>query len=137
MASFHQHVSERERKKCFFFSSCSPLSPYPKTHITKSQDRNALLCLDSVNNSCLQRAPMFSHFEKTLDTRDLAVDVFFHAGIPALLSSLSLSLSFCSLSLNVLAATVWPTHLAFGFAMQAAHWFTFLVLFATDSANTR
>lgn len=60
-----------------FFQAAHHL--FPKTRTTKSQDRKTLLCLDMINISSIKHAPMFSHYERTLDTRGLAVDVFFNA----------------------------------------------------------
>lgn len=64
------------------FPSCLPPLPCPKSHTTKSQDRKTLLCLDIINNSYLKHAPMFSHFERTRDTRGLTADVFFNTAPP-------------------------------------------------------
>lgn len=98
------------------FPSCLPPLPHPKTHTTKSQDRKTLLCLDIINNSYLKHAPMFSHFERTLDTRGLAVDFFFYTAPPTESQTISPFFFFCRYLST--GNNVWPVCLIFGLSFE-------------------
>lgn len=122
----------------------------PKTHTTESQERKMLLCLDIINNLYLKHAPVFSHFERTLDTGGLTIDVFFNTAISTTGFQTFFFFFCCLFSLNAWAFSRQDDSCCssaacrkqrvvdmsgFWFVTWAAFFFSFLFLSASDSAN--